>query len=246
MIIISYLLTPNVIFTNFTFNSNLAKPIYLKSNFVTAEPNIHFICNNEMKFHAPVSGLPTVVARNTMLGSNSELVVLPLVARFVQTVDAAVNASKSEGADFLIYGGGGGDLELVNQEIGNVVENVKIPIFASCVGKNMSYAEASSLLASGASGFVTNLESFGLFDDDFLCKLFDGGIANDERILDDSGSKIGEDKLVNNSNGLQSKTEVVGGFVKLEDREKQLIEMERSVLNEAIEVIKKAAPLVII
>jgi hypothetical protein len=90
------------------------------------------------------------------------------------------------------------------------------------------------------------LESFGLFDDDFLCKLFDGGIANDERLLDDSGSKIGEDKLVNNSNGLQSKTEVVGGFVKLEDREKQLIEMERSVLNEAIEVIKKAAPLVII
>ncbi|XP_045808874.1 probable transmembrane GTPase FZO-like, chloroplastic [Trifolium pratense] len=186
-------------------------------------------------------GLPTVVARNTMLGSNSELVVLPLVARFVQTVDAAVNASKSEGADFLIYGAG--DLKRLNQEIGNVVENVKIPIFASCVGENMSYAEASSLLASGASGFVTDLESFGLFDDDFLYKLFDGGIANDERMLDNRGSKIDEDKLINKSNGLQSKTEVVGGFVKLEDREKQLIEMERSVLNEAIEVIKKAAPL---
>jgi len=55
-------------------------------------------------------GLPTVVARNTMLGSNTELVLLPLVARFVQTVDAAVNASKSEGADFLIFGGG--DLEV--------------------------------------------------------------------------------------------------------------------------------------
>ncbi|MCI28522.1 GTP-binding protein engA, partial [Trifolium medium] len=160
-----------------------------------------------------------------MLGSNSELVVLPLVARFVQTVDAAVNASKSEGADFLIYGGG--DLKRLNQEIGNVVENVKIPIFASCVGKNMSYAEASSLLASGASGFVTGLESFGLFDDDFLYKLFDGAIANDERILDDRGSKIDVDKSVNKSNGLQSKIEIVGGFVKLEDREKQLIEMER-------------------
>lgn len=187
-------------------------------------------------------GLPTVVARNTMLGSNSELVVLPLVARFVQTVDAAVNASKSEGADFLIYGGGG-DLELLNQEIGNVVDNVKIPIFASFVGKNLSYGEASSLLASGASGFVTSLESFGLFDDDFLRKLFDGGFANDERTLDDRRDKIDDDKLVNESNGLQSITEVVGGFVKLEDREKQLIEMERSVLNEAIEVIKKAAPL---
>ncbi|AES60902.1 probable transmembrane GTPase FZO-like, chloroplastic [Medicago truncatula] len=176
-------------------------------------------------------GLPTVVARNTMLGSNSELVVLPLVARFVQTVDAAVNASKSEGADFLIYGGGGGDLELLNQEIGNVVDNVKIPIFASFMGKNLSYGEASSLLASGASGFVTSLESFGLFDDDF------------QRTLDDRRDKIDDDKLVNESNGLQSITEVVGGFVKLEDREKRLIEMERSVLNEAIEVIKKAAPL---
>lgn len=174
-------------------------------------------------------GLPTVVARNTMLGSNSELVVLPLVARFVQTVDAAVNASKSEGADFLIYGGGGGggDLELLNQEIGNVVDNVKIPIFASFMGKNLSYDEASSLLASGASGFVTSLESFGLFDDDF------------QRTLDDRRDKIDDDnKLVN-----ESITEIVGGFVKLEDREKQLIEMERSVLNEAIEVIKKAAPL---
>lgn len=188
-------------------------------------------------------GLPTVVARNTMLGSNSELVVLPLVARFVQTVDAAVNASKSEGADFLIYGGGGGDMELLNQEIGNVVDNVKIPIFASFAGKNLSYDEASSLLASGASGFVTSLESFGLFDDDFLRKLFDGGFANDERTLDDRRDTIDDDKLVNESNGLQSITEVVGGFVKLEDREKQLIEMERSVLNEAIEVIKKAAPL---
>ncbi|XP_073223809.1 probable transmembrane GTPase FZO-like, chloroplastic isoform X1 [Cicer arietinum] len=186
-------------------------------------------------------GLPTVVARNTMLGSNAELVVLPLVARFVQTVDTAVNASKSEGADFLIYGGG--DLKRLNQEIGKVVKNVKIPIFASCVGKNMSYAEALSLLASGASGFVTSLEGFGLFDDDFFQKLFDGGFSNDERTLDDRGGKIDNIKLVNNSNGLQSKAEVVGGFIKLEDRKKQLIEMERSVLNEAIKVIKKAAPL---
>ncbi|KAL5068216.1 hypothetical protein RYX36_019103 [Vicia faba] len=182
-------------------------------------------------------GLPTVVARNTMLGSNTDLVLLPLVARFVQTLDAAVNASKSEGADFLIYGGG--DLKCLNQEIGDVVENVKIPIFASFVGEDLSYAEALSLLASGASGFVISLESFGLFDDDFLCKLLDGGIANDERILE----KIDDGKLVNKSNGLQSKREVVGGFVKLEDREKRLIEMERVLLNEAIEVIKKAAPL---
>lgn len=197
-------------------------------------------------FLSSLVGLPTVVARNTMLGSNAELVVLPLVARIVETVDAAVNASKSEGADFLIYGGG--DLKLLSQEVGSVFENVKIPIFASCtlpLGKNMSYAEASSLLTSGASGFVTSLEDFVLFDEDFRCKVFGNGYANDERTLDDHGGEIGDDKYLNVSNGFQSKSEGVAGFVKLEDREKQLIETERSVLNEAIKVIKKAAPLVI-
>lgn len=180
-----------------------------------------------------------------MMGSNTELVVLPLVARIVQTIDAAVNASKSEGADFLIYASS--DLKRLTQEVGSVFENVKIPIFASCAfpGGNMSYAEASSLLTSGASGFVTSLENFRLFDDDFLRQLFDNGYANDEKLLDDRCGEIRDDKLLNASNGFQSKTEVMAGFVKLEDREKKLVEMERSVLNEAIQVIKKAAPLVI-
>lgn len=180
-----------------------------------------------------------------MLGSKAELVVLPLVGRVVQTIDAAVNASKSEGADFLIYGGG--DLDRLTQDVGSVCENVKIPIFVSCPlqGKNMSYDEASCLLTSGASGFVTSLENFGLFDGDFLHKLFDTGYAIDERVPDDNGSDNSENKILNASNGFQTKTEVVAGFVKLEDREKQLIETERLVLSEAIEVIKKAAPLVI-
>ncbi|KAJ1405153.1 P-loop containing nucleoside triphosphate hydrolase [Sesbania bispinosa] len=188
-------------------------------------------------------GLPTVVARNTMLSSKSEVVVLPLVARVVQTVDAAVSASKSEGADFLIYGGS--DLKRLSQEVDSVCENVKIPIFVSCdlQGGSMSYAEASSLLTSGAGGFVTSLESLGLFDDDFLHKLFNTGYSNDERILDDNGGGINENKLLNVSNGFQSITEAGAGFIKLEDREKQLIETERSVLNEALKVIKKAAPL---
>ncbi|RZC25049.1 probable transmembrane GTPase FZO-like, chloroplastic [Glycine soja] len=179
-------------------------------------------------------GLPTVVARNTMLDSKSELVVLPLVARIVQTVDAAVNASKSEGADFLIYGGG--DLNRVGQEVGSLYESVKIPIFVSCVKNNMSYADASGLLASGASGFVTSLANFGLFGDEFLHKLFGTVYASDD------GGRMSENKL-NVDNGFQSETEVVAGFVKLEDREKLLIETERLVLNEAIEVIKRAAPL---
>ncbi|KAH1227344.1 hypothetical protein GLYMA_10G026400v4 [Glycine max] len=178
-------------------------------------------------------GLPTVVARNMMLDSKSELVVLPLVARIVRTVDAAVNASKSEGADFLIYGGG--DLNRVGQEVGSVYESVKIPIFVSC-GKNMSYTDASGLFASGASGFVTSLENFGLFGDEFLHKLFGTVYASDD------GGNMSENKL-NVDNGFQSETEVVAGFVKLEDREKLLIETERLVLNEAIEAIKRAAPL---
>lgn len=169
-----------------------------------------------------------------MLDSKSELVVLPLVARIVQTVDAAVNASKSEGADFLIYGGG--DLNRVGQEVGSLYESVKIPIFVSCVKNNMSYADASGLLASGASGFVTSLANFGLFGDEFLHKLFGTVYASDD------GGRMSENKL-NVDNGFQSETEVVAGFVKLEDREKLLIETERLVLNEAIEVIKRAAPL---
>ncbi|KAJ6352427.1 hypothetical protein OIU76_001622 [Salix suchowensis] len=48
-------------------------------------------------------GLPSIVARNMMMGSRTESVVLPLVARIVQTPNAALNASNSEGADFLIY-----------------------------------------------------------------------------------------------------------------------------------------------
>lgn len=171
-----------------------------------------------------------------MLDSKSEMVVLPLVARIVHTADAAVNASKLEGADFLIYGGT--DLKLVGGEVGSVYERVKIPIFVSCEENNMSYADASGLLASGASGFVTSLANFGLFGDEFLHKVFGTVYVNDV------GGNVSEDKL-NVGNGFQSEMEVVAGFVKLEDREKQLIEMERLVLNEAIEVIKKAAPLVI-
>ncbi|OIV91325.1 hypothetical protein TanjilG_01943 [Lupinus angustifolius] len=188
-------------------------------------------------------GLPTVVARNTLMDSKSESVVLPLVARIVQTVDAAVNASKSEGADFLIYGTG--DLKLAGQELNSLYENVKIPIFVSCTSpkKSVSYSEVSSLLTSGASGFVISLGNFGLFGDDLLHKLFDAGFANDKRTLGDRDSNVNEHKLLNSSNDFQSKMEGLAGFVKLEGREKRLIESERSVLSEAIEAIKKAAPL---
>ncbi|KAL1329623.1 hypothetical protein HN51_046798 [Arachis hypogaea] len=188
-------------------------------------------------------GLPTVVARNTMLDSKSESVVLPLVARIVQTIDAAVNATKSEGADFLIYGSV--DPKDLSKEVNSVRENVKIPIFVSwnLHGDRMSYAEASSLLASGGSGFVTTLEGFSLLEDDFLRKLFDMQYANDKITLDGVSGILNKHTLSNVDTDLHSEAEVVAGFIKLEDKEKQLIETEKLVLNEAIEVIKKAAPL---
>ncbi|XLS47049.1 hypothetical protein HN51_021407 [Arachis hypogaea] len=89
-----------------------------------------------------------------MLDSKSESVVLPSVARIVQTVDATVKANKSEGADFLIYDND--DPKDLNQEVNSVCEKVKILRYAflsrawNLQGAKMSYPEASSLLASGA------------------------------------------------------------------------------------------------
>lgn len=195
-----------------------------------------------LSFHA---GLPTVVARNTLLDSKSESVVLPLVARSVQTVDDAVNASKSEGADCIIYGTS--KVELVNLDINSMCQNVKIPIFImwSSYGKDISYADASNLFASGASGFVISLESFASFDDGFLHTLFDSEYASDKKTLDDFGGEVNEHKLSDVDDDFQREKELLAGFIKLKDREKQLIETERSILNETVQVINKAAPLVI-
>ncbi|KAJ7972800.1 Thiamine phosphate synthase [Quillaja saponaria] len=187
-------------------------------------------------------GLPAIVARNTLLDSKSDSVVLPLVAKNVQTIDAALDASKSEGADFLIYGIG--DWKHVNLEIGSVSEKVKIPIFVmfTSSGGNVSYAEASNLLNSGSCGFVISLENFGLFNDDVLHKLLNivrkGGSKTENE-----HQKFSDLTLVNTDNDFYRKDGTLAGFVKLGDREKQFIETERSVLIEAIQVIKKATPL---
>lgn len=193
-------------------------------------------------FLSSLAGLPTVVARNTMLDSKSDSVVLPLVARIVQTVDDAVNASKSEGADCLIYDIA--DVKRINVEVNSIYENAKIPIFITW-GKDISRVDASNLLASGASGFVINLESFGSFDDEFLHKLFGSEHTNNKKTINHHGGKVDDHMLSDMDNDSQRENEVIAGFTKLEDREKQLIEVERSVMNEAIKVIEKAAPLVI-
>ncbi|XP_059660506.1 probable transmembrane GTPase FZO-like, chloroplastic [Cornus florida] len=186
-------------------------------------------------------GLPAIVARNTMMDSKSESVVLPLVARNVQTSNAALSASNSEGADFLIYSIGG---ERVAEEMVNpVLEFVKIPVFImmASLGQDTLFNEASILLKSGASGLVISLEELKLFSDEVLSKLFYSIFALNKRPQKkpQSSDKL---KMLDVDNGFPRK-KGFAGFVKLEDRERQFIEKERLVLLEAINVIQRAAPL---
>ncbi|KAK6260094.1 hypothetical protein SCA6_014568 [Theobroma cacao] len=185
-------------------------------------------------------GLPAIVARNTMMDSKSESVFLPLVARTVQTANAALNASSSEGADFLIYDLG--EEEHVDIVVKSVFENVKIPIFIvnnNSQGKAKSHTEAAEILKSGASGLVVSLEDLRLFTDDVLRQLFNVVSATNNKPQDDSLDDLNMadiDLVTRQKMG-------VAGFIKVEDREKQLIEKETSVLNEAISVFQRAAPL---
>ncbi|RVW54819.1 putative transmembrane GTPase FZO-like, chloroplastic [Vitis vinifera] len=103
-------------------------------------------------------GLPAIVARNTMMDSRSESVILPLVARNVQTANAAFTASNSEDTNFC-----GG------------------PSHA----KDTSLFEASELLKAGASGLVVSLEDLRLFSDDVLRKLFETVHAMNKRTEDE-------------------------------------------------------------
>ena len=211
---------------------------------------IHVWKDKSMKWALPMdpylccfTGFPSIVARNMLLGSKSESVVLPLVARIVQKPNSALNASNSEGADFLIYViGPEKDLDV---EMSSGFGNVNIPIFAlyaSCGEAKVSMG-ASKFLNSGASDLVLSLEDLKLFSDDGLSQMFDNACATDKKSQDElkSSSML---KSLDMENDIHEKT-TVAGFVKLEDREKQLIEKERSILLEAIDVIQKANPLVI-
>ncbi|KAJ6998385.1 transmembrane GTPase FZO-like [Populus alba x Populus x berolinensis] len=186
-------------------------------------------------------GLPAIVARNMMMGSRTESVVLPLVARIVQTPNAALKASNSEGADFLIYVHG--PEEDFDSEMSPGFGNVKIPIFVldASRGEATLSVGASKFRKTGASGLVLSLEDLRLFSDDALSQMFDTVSATGKNFQDDleSFSKL---KSLDMENDSHKKT-TVAGFVKLEDREKQLIEKERSILLEAIDVIQKASPL---
>lgn len=179
-----------------------------------------------------------------MIDSRPESVFLPLVARSVQSIDAALDASKSEGADFLIYHISG-DTHF-EDPVSSVFEQVRVPTFVmiDSLGDKDSFDRISHILKSGASGLVISLQELKVLGIGDLSKLFD----NTYTLNKEKNSKVntyGEAKVLDVNNGLPDKSGVAG-FIKLEERERLFIETERSLLLEAIDVIKRAAPLVII
>lgn len=185
-------------------------------------------------------GLPAIVARSTMMSSKSDSVVLPVVGRIVQTVNAALSASNSEGADFLICSSHveqWSDLLLQSMN-----ESVKIPIFieTNLTRNDLLSTTVSKLLTSGASGVVTTLNELKSVAD-VLSKLLYDSSATNKRIQDDI-PKSNKLNMLNTTNGFAGEAGI-SSFVKLEEKEVQFIKKEKRLLVEAVNVIEKAAPL---
>lgn len=185
-------------------------------------------------------GLPAIVARSTMINSKSDTVTLPVVGRSVQTVNAALTASNSEGADFLICS------SLMEQWsyllIQSLNESVKIPIFfeSKSLKNDLLSNKLSKIVTSGVSGVVTTLEELKSIGDVLSKLLYETSTMN-ERIPDEI-PKSNKLNLLNTTNGFAGEAEI-SSFVKLEEKEVQFIKKERHLLVEAINAIEKAAPL---
>ncbi|KAJ8453255.1 hypothetical protein Cgig2_008139 [Carnegiea gigantea] len=185
-------------------------------------------------------GLPAIVARSTLMSSKSDSVILPVVGRSVETVNAALTASNSEGADFLICS------SLVEQWSDllmlSVNESVKIPIFfeTSSIKNDLLSNKLSKFLISGVIGVVTTLEELKSIGDVLSKLLYETPTAN-KRITDEI-SKSNQLNMLNTTNGYAGEAGI-SSFVKLEDKEVQFIKKERRLLVEAVNAIEKAAPL---
>uniref|UniRef100_A0A803MX97 G domain-containing protein n=1 Tax=Chenopodium quinoa TaxID=63459 RepID=A0A803MX97_CHEQI len=188
--------------------------------------------------------LPPIVARNTLMSSKSDSVVLPVVGKIVQTVKAALNASSAEGADFLIY-------SILAEEpaenfMNSINNNVKIPVFVEVelITNGGSIDEVSKVLMSSASGVVTSLQELKSSGDGLSRILYDPSatnrLATDIRRQDEDLSF--NKHMLNTTNGF-SVDMGIASFVNLEDREMQFIKKERRLLMEAVDTIEKAAPL---
>lgn len=174
-----------------------------------------------------------------MMDAKTDSVMLPLVARNVQTYDAALDASNSEGADFLILtlNGGAFPEEFINSTSGGI----KIPIFVMA-DSPMDEISLHSL-RSGASGVVVSVDELKSLREDVLSKLFDSEYSSITKV-EGIGQSVENIKTMDMQNGFYGK-KTIGGFTRLQEREQQLIDKERSILIEAISVIERAAPLVI-
>lgn len=172
------------------------------------------------------------------MDSKSDSVFLPLVGRKVQTADAAMNASSFEGADFLIYDSN--KEESIEELSVSVISQVKIPTFVTVdsLDEDSLFNEMTFLLQSGASGLVVSLEGLRLLGNNALNKIYSMQ-ASDKRI-----EGLSDSLELDRSNGFPGE-KGFAGFINLEDQEAELIETERSLLLEAINVIQRASPLVI-
>ncbi|PIN25852.1 Thiamine-phosphate diphosphorylase [Handroanthus impetiginosus] len=184
-------------------------------------------------------GLPTIVARNTMMDAKPDSVILPLVARNVQTHDAALDASNSEGADFLVYTINGDDRP--EELVSSVSGHVKIPIFIMFNSRRDGISSKIDLLRSGVSGVVFSVDEFKLLREDDLSKLFYSEYTSNKKV-EDGGQNLDNLKTAVTENGFPGK-KMIAGFAKLEEREQQFIVKERLILLEAINVIERATPL---
>ncbi|KAJ4804839.1 tRNA modification GTPase MnmE [Rhynchospora pubera] len=176
-------------------------------------------------------GIPTIVARNMMMQSKSDSIYLPLVARVVQNIDSAKNASSSEGADFLIIKAKSDNISRVLQDS----MSVKVPIFFTLT--DLPHEEsppvvASKLLDSGASGVVASLAEMELFTENIFEKVLKRSHDVDKHLQD--GRLFSGD--------LESTASQVAGFTKLGEMEVELIERERALLEETAALIRKAVP----
>uniref|UniRef100_A0A7N0SYC6 G domain-containing protein n=1 Tax=Kalanchoe fedtschenkoi TaxID=63787 RepID=A0A7N0SYC6_KALFE len=178
-------------------------------------------------------GLPTIVARNAMMDGKAQTVMLPLVAKKVQTTMAALSASNSEGADFLLLSPNEDEdpVDLMS----SLSRSIKVPVFVTCSLPD----SGEKLLRSGASGLVVSLKELGRFSEGSITSLISTPLkATGEPVNDSEGARIVE--LRQSYNGSYWEDRVVGI---VEGREKKFVEKEKVVLLEAIDVIKKAAPL---
>lgn len=181
-----------------------------------------------------------------MMKSNADSIYLPIVARTIRSANSAISASSSEGADFLIVNAVGDDYADVMS--GRVGQQVKIPIFFALneLHSGATYSDFTSrLLQSGASGIVTTLAGMQHLTDDLIERDFSKVDVIGE-VPQASYSSASTLENENNVMVLTREKTKVAGFTKLDEKVVHLIEREKPILSEAVAVIRKAAPMVII